>query len=305
MMDTSHQLPAQASVEKPTEEPWTVGRLLTWTANYLKRHGSESPRLDAEVMLAHVLSWQRVQLYTHFGADVDVKPRAEFRELVRRRAEGTPVAYLVGHKEFYSLQFEVTSAVLIPRPDSEFAVVEFLDQTRDLPTVCAVDVGTGSGCLAIASLRQHPGARFVATDISPAALEVARRNAAALNVADRVDFRLGDLLDHVADLGPFDLILSNPPYIPTSTIAHLEPGVRDYEPHTALDGGPDGLAVVTRLIEQSPRHLKPGGHLILEIGDDQEKPVRTLIDGQRDLALAATVYDLNKHPRVVRATRLP
>jgi release factor glutamine methyltransferase len=304
MMDTSHESSAQASLENQAEEPWTIGRLLTWTANYLKRRGSESPRLDAEVMLAQVLSWQRVQLYTHFGEEVGIEPRAEFRELVRRRAEGAPVAYLVGHKEFYSLPFEVTSAVLIPRPDSEFTVVEFLDQTRDLPTVRAVDVGTGSGCLAIASVRQHPGAHFIAIDISPAALEVAQRNAVALNVADRIDFRLGDLLDPVADLGPFDVILSNPPYIPTSEIEHLERGVRDYEPHTALDGGPDGLAVVTRLIEQSPQHLKPGGHLILEIGDDQEKPVRSLIDRQADLTLAATVYDLNKHPRVVRATRV-
>ncbi len=303
MMDTSHESPAQASLEHPVEEPWTVGRLLTWTANYLKRHGSESPRLDAEVMLAQVLSWQRVQLYTHFGEEVATEPRAEFRELVRRRAEGSPVAYLVGHKEFYSLPFEVTNAVLIPRPDSEFTVVEFLDQTRNLETVRAVDVGTGCGCLAIASVRQHPGARFIAIDSDPAALEVARRNAALLNVADRIDFRQGDLLDPVADLEPFDVILSNPPYIPTCEIEHLERGVRDYEPHAALDGGPDGLAVVARLIEQSPRHLKPGGHLILEIGDNQEKPVRSLIDKQADLTVAATVYDLNKHPRVIRATR--
>jgi release factor glutamine methyltransferase len=210
---------------------------------------------------------------------------------------------LVGHKEFYSLPFEVTSAVLIPRPDSEFTVVEFLDQARDLANVRAVDVGTGSGCLAIASVRQHLGARFIAIDISPAALEVARRNAAALGVADRIEFRLGDLLEPVTDFGLFDVILSNPPYIRTSEIECLERGVRDYEPRAALDGGPDGLAVVTRLIEQAPRHLKPGGHLILEIGDAQDEPVRSIIAGQPDLALAATVYDLNKHPRVVRATR--
>jgi len=303
MKDASHESPGPASLETAGQEPWTVGQLLTWTANYLKRRGSESPRLDAEVMLAHVLLWQRVQLYTHFAEEVGPEPRAEFRELIRRRADGAPVAYLVGRKEFYSLPFEVTSAVLIPRPDSEFTVVEFLDQTRDLHDLRALDVGTGSGCLAIASVRQHPSAHFVAIDKSAAALDVARRNAAALNVADRIEFRLGDLLDPVADLDPFDVILSNPPYIPTGEIEHLERGVRDYEPLVALDGGPDGLAVVTRLIEQAPLHLKPGGHLILEIGDAQEEPVRTLIKRQRDLALAATVYDLNKHPRVVRATR--
>jgi release factor glutamine methyltransferase len=255
-------------------------------------------------MLADVLSWQRVQLYTHFGEEVSPEPRANFRELVKRRALGAPVAYLVGRKEFYSLPLEVTSAVLIPRPDSEFTVVEFLDQTRDLRDVRAVDVGTGSGCLAIASVKQHSGARFVAIDISPAALEVARRNAMALKVEDRVEFCLGDLLEPVADRGPFDVIVSNPPYIPTGAIEHLERGVRDYEPRVALDGGPDGLAVVTRLIEQAPRHLKAGGHLILEIGDAQEQPVRAIISKQPDLAFARTVCDLNKHPRVLRATRL-
>ncbi len=303
MMDASYKSQGQSSVESPAEEPWTVGRLLTWTTNYLKRHASESPRLDAEVMLAHVLSWTRVKLYTHFGEEVGADSRAEFRDLVRRRAEGAPVAYLVGRKEFYSLSFEVSIAVLIPRPDSEFAVVEFLDHTRDLATVRAVDVGTGSGCLAIALVRQHADARFVAIDISSAALEIAKRNATLLQVNDRIDFRLGDLLDPVADMEPFDVIVSNPPYIPTRQIEQLEAGVRDYEPHIALDGGPDGLAVVSRLIEQSARHLKPGGHLILEIGDDQEQPVRSLINKQPGLALAATVYDLNKHPRVVRATR--
>jgi release factor glutamine methyltransferase len=303
MMDASSKSPAQPSLDSPVEEPWTVGRLLAWTATYLKRHGSESPRLDAEVMLAHVLSWKRVELYTHFGEEVGIEPRASFRELVRRRAEGAPVAYLVGHKEFYSLPFEVNNAVLIPRPDSEFTVVEFVDHTRDLKAVRAVDVGTGSGCLAIASVRQHPDARFIAIDRSPAALEVAKRNATALNVSDRIDFRLGDLLDPVAGLDPFDVIVSNPPYIPTREIENLERGVRDYEPHQALDGGPDGLGVVKRLIAESARYLKPGGHLILEIGDAQEEPVRSLIDMQPDLTLAATVYDLNKHPRVVRATR--
>lgn len=303
MTDASSKSQAQPSVEGPVEEPWTIGRLLAWTANYLTRHGSESPRLDAEVMLAHVLSSTRVQLYTHFGDEVGPDSRAEFRDLVRRRAEGAPVAYLVGRKEFYSLPFEVSSAVLIPRPDSEFVVVELLDHTRDLPSVRGVDVGTGSGCLAIASVWQRPDARFVAIDNSPGALEVAQRNAGALQVADRIDFRLGDLLEPVADLEPFDVIVSNPPYIPTGQIENLERGVRDYEPHTALDGGPDGLAVVSRLIGQSARHLKPGGHLILEIGDDQEAPVRSLIEMQPGLTLAATVYDLNKHPRVVRATR--
>ena len=285
------------------EGTWTVGRLLTWTADFLKRRGFESPRLDAEVMLAHVLDWPRVQLYTHFPDEVADSPRGRFRELVRRRAEGSPVAYLVGRKEFYSLTFEVTPAVLIPRPDSEFVVAEFLQATEGAESIRAVDVGTGSGCLAIASAARRPGARFVAIEISPEALAVARRNAERLGVIDRIDFREGNLLAPVADEGPFDAVVSNPPYIPTSEIPRLEPGVRDFEPHLALDGGPDGLDIVRRLIDQSIPLLKPGGHLILEIGTAQEAPVRAIISDRTEFRLAPTVRDLAQHPRVIHATR--
>src|SRR6516165_1657762 len=191
-MDTDRS-PSAAPGARP-DEAWTVGRLLTWTTDYLKRRGSESPRLDAEVMLAHILDWQRVQLYTHFEEEVSERARGGFRELVRRRAEGAPVAYLVGRKEFYSLAFQVSPAVLIPRPESEFVVVEFLALTRGLESTRAVDVGTGSGCLAIASAHRNAGARFVAIDISEAALAVARKNAAQHGVADRIDFRIGDRL---------------------------------------------------------------------------------------------------------------
>jgi release factor glutamine methyltransferase len=280
-----------------------VGRLLTWTTDYLKRHGSESARLDAEVMLAHVLEWQRVQLYTHFEEEVSASARGAFRALVRDRALGRPVAYLVGRKEFYSLSFAVSSAVLIPRPESEFVVVEYLEVTRQLPSAVAVDVGTGSGCLAIACAHHHQGSRFVAIDISEAALAVARANAVKLGVADRIEYRLGDRLQPVAGEGPFDVIVSNPPYIPSAAIDGLERGVRDHEPHRALDGGPGGLDMVARLIEESVEILKPGGHLILEIGSDQESAVRGLMQAQSRLTLAPTVFDHSNHPRVIRATR--
>jgi release factor glutamine methyltransferase len=294
---------SQPSPPAHAEDVWTVGRLLTWTTDFLKRRGSESPRLDAEVMLAHVLDRQRVQLYTHFEEEVSESSRAAFRELVRRRSEGAPVAYLVGRKEFYSLTFTVSSAVLIPRPESEFVVVEYLEQTRHLESPRAVDVGTGSGCLAIASAHHQPGARFVAIDISEEALAIARRNAARIGVLERIDFRLGDMLGPVAGEGPFDAIISNPPYIATQAIDALEPGVRDHEPRTALDGGPSGLDMVGRLIEQSIELLKPGGHLILEIGSDQAEPVRSLIAAHNGLVLAPTVFDHAHHPRVIRATR--
>jgi release factor glutamine methyltransferase len=293
----------EPGAEGESADPWTIGRLLGATAEYLGKRGSETPRLDAEVMLAQVLKCQRVELYTQFDREVGDEPRGAFRELVLRRARGAPVAYLVGRKEFYSLPFVVNPSVLIPRPESEFVVVEYLEQTRHVEAPRAVDVGTGSGCLAIASAHRQPEARFIAIDLSEPALEVARRNAVSLGVADRIDFRQGDLLAPVAGLPPFDAIISNPPYIPTAAIEHLDRGVRDYEPRMAVDGGPSGVDVVARLIEQSVPLLKPGGHLILEIGTGQEQPVRSLIEAQDLFKLAPTVRDHAGHPRVIRAKK--
>jgi release factor glutamine methyltransferase len=277
---------------------------LNWTADYLRRRGSESPKLDAEVLLARVLSWQRVQLYTRFEEEVGEAARAEFRDLVKRRAEGAPVAYLVGRKEFFSLPLAVSPAVLIPRPDSEFVVVEFLAAVGSVEGLRGVDVGTGSGCLALACAHERPSSRWVAIDVSPEALAVASANARSLGLADRVDFRAGNLLDPVVGEGPFDVIVSNPPYIPTGVIATLEPGVRDHEPHRALDGGEDGLRVVAPLIAQAVTLLKPGGHLILEIGSDQEESVRALLTAEPAFRVSPTVRDHANHPRVVRATRI-
>jgi len=290
----------------PTEgggDRWTVGRLLTWTTDYLKKRGSDSARLDAEVLLAQVLGWQRVQLYTHFEQEVGETPRADFRDLVRRCADGAPVAYLVGRKEFYSLPLKVSPAVLIPRPDSEFVVVEFLAVTKGTGAPRVVDVGTGSGCLALACAHNHKTAVVIATDVSPEALAVANANARALGLTDRISFREGNLLQPVSGDGPFDVILSNPPYIRTGVIPTLEPVVRDHEPHGALDGGEDGLRVIDPLVAQAVPLLKPGGHLILEIGSEQEDAVRAILSAQPDLNLAPTVRDHANHPRVVRATK--
>ena len=284
-------------------ERWSVGRLIAWTTDYLKRKGSESPRLDAEVLLSHVLDWTRVQLYTRFEEEIGEGDRARFRDLVRRRSEGCPVAYLVGRKEFFSLALTVTPAVLIPRPDSEFVVVEFLAAFKGIDSPRVVDVGTGSGCLALACAQAHKTATFVAIDLSADALDVASRNAEALGLADRVSFRRGNLLEPVVDDGPFDAILSNPPYIKSEVIPTLEPGVRDFEPHLALDGGPDGLRVVAPLIEQAVPLLKPGGMILLEIGSDQERDVRALLEAQPSLTVAPTVRDHAHHPRVLRATK--
>ena len=290
-------MPAEA------EDRWTVGRLLTWTKDFLQKKGSESPRLDAEVLLAAVMKCQRVNLYTQYEDEVSEAHRSSFRTLVKRRAEGAPVAYLVGTKEFYRLRFHVSPAVLIPRGDSETVVVEALARLKGMATPRAVDVGTGSGCLALACADQHKTVRFVAIDISPEALEVARGNAEKHNLEARVEFRQGDLLEPVAQDEPFDLILSNPPYIATDVIPTLDATVTKYEPHLALDGGPDGLRVVIRLIEEAVPLLKPGGHLILEIGYGQEGPVRRLVEAQPELMLSPTIRDAANRPRVIHASK--
>lgn len=285
----------------PTTETWRIRELIEWTTEYFRKRGSESPRLEAEILLGHVLNYPRVKLYTQHDEEVGPEARERFRELVKRRGKGTPTAYLLGRKEFYSLELRVSPAVLIPRPDSEYAVVEFLSATRGLERVRAADVGTGSGCLAIAAAKWHPGATFVATDLSAEAIAVAEANAREHGVADRIEFRTGDLLEPAAG-ETFDAIVSNPPYIPSADVEGLEPDVRDHEPRLALDGGPDGLSVTRRLLESARGALRPGGTLVLEIGHDQEEAARALFAGS-DWDLAATVRDLGGRPRVLRATR--
>jgi release factor glutamine methyltransferase len=284
-----------------TEQPWTISRLLEWTTKFLAEKGSESPRLDTEVLLAHALGARRIELYTRHDDRATEPERQKFRDLVKRRVEGCPVAYLVGRKEFFSLELEVSPAVLIPRPDTESVVGECLRLAKALPEPRILDVGTGSGCIAVAVARQHKGARVTATDISPDALAVASRNAAKHGIGERIRFVQGDLFAPLAAGERFDFILSNPPYIRRGDMAGLVKGVRDYEPHLALDGGEDGFAVFDRLVAEAPKFLEPGGYLIVEIGTAQEAPGRERIGRIPGYELAKTVMDGSGHPRVLRA----
>jgi release factor glutamine methyltransferase len=288
-----------------TEQPWTVGRLLDWTATFLAQKGSESPRLDTEVLLAHALGCKRIELYTRHDEVAPDDARQRFKGLIQERVKGCPVAYLVGRKEFYSLPLEVSRAVLIPRPDTETVVDECLRLAKDMAEPRVLDVGTGSGCLAVAVAKYHKAARVTAVDVSPEALAVAARNAAAHGVAERVRFLEGDLFAPLPAGAAFDFVLSNPPYIPHGDLATLPAGVRDYEPHRALDGGPDGFAVFDRLFAGAFAFLEPGGHLIVEIGSPQERPAREKIGGHGGYELADTVHDSSGHPRVLRARRRP
>jgi release factor glutamine methyltransferase len=291
--------------ESAIDNRWTVGGLLDWTARFLAKKGSESPRLDTEVLLAHALKCRRIELYTHYDEAASADDRECFRDLVRRRVEGCPVAYLVGRKEFFALELEVGPAVLIPRPESEFVVMECLRLARGMAELQVLDLGTGSGNIAVAVAHRHAGARVTAVDLSPEALALAGRNASRHGVADRVQLLTGDLYAPLPADARFDFVLSNPPYIPGADIPRLAPGVRDYEPHLALNGGPTGYAVFDRLVDGARAVLRPGGYLIVEIGAPQEERARQEIARWPGYQLAATIHDYSGHPRVLQARWQP
>ncbi len=293
-----------ASPSTASGETWTIGRLLTWTADYLKKQGSESPRLDAEVLLAFARGCQRIELYTAFSDIADDKLRTQFRDLVRQRALGTPVAYLVGRREFYSISFRVTPAVLIPRPETEFVVIEVLDRIKGLGDAAVADIGTGSGAIAVSVAKHAPRARVTAVDLSPAALEVARGNIVEQGLSDRVECVLGDLLEPLPAGTQFDVIASNPPYVSESEYASLARDVKDHEPRLALVGGPTGAEVIARLVSEAADRIRTGGFLIMEISPMILDRVKELAAADSRWRLAAVVKDLAGYPRVVTLQRV-
>ncbi len=293
----------------PQTQPWTVGRLLAWTTDFLRGRGSESARLDAEVLLSEARGCQRIDLYTAYDEVPPEPVRTAFRELVRRRGEGTPVAYLVGRREFYSLSFRVTPDVLIPRPETEFVVVALLDMVkqdrrRGESTAAIADVGTGSGVIAICAVKYIADCRVTATDISQAALVVARANAAEHGMSERIEFVHGDLLATIPADRRFDYIASNPPYVRSQEIKTLAADVAECEPRAALEAGPRGTEVIERLIPQAAERLRAGGGLILEISSMLEADVVRLLAADGHFEILPTVKDLAGLSRVVSARRL-
>lgn len=287
-----------------TDELWTIGRLLTWTTDYLKQQGADSPRLDAEVLLSHARQTDRIALYTTFDEEVDEQTRGRFRELVKRRAAGCPVAYLVGYREFYSLHFEVTPDVLIPRPETEFLVMSVLDwaksQDPDRPWRI-VEVGTGSGVVAICLAKYLPKSRIVASDISPAALDVARRNAERHDVADRIRFVEQDLAG-VEQLERCHMLVSNPPYIGLGESQTLAREVRDQEPHAALFGGQRGDEFSRRLFELASPHLPQDAPVFLEINANLPDEMLALANGFDRFKTVKIIHDLSGMPRILQAS---
>lgn len=291
---------------------WTVLEVLAWTASRFSERAMDSPRLDAELLIAHVLGISRVQLYMRAQDLLSSETLARIREVIKRRQAGLSIAAITGHKEFWGLSFEVDENVLCPRPDSETLIEDVQERAAALPPgpLRIVDVGTGPGTLVLTLAhvfkRNRQGSHFFATDVSEAALSVAGRNAARMSTV--VAFRQGDLLAPLSSEPPFDVIVANLPYIPTGDISGLPPEVR-HEPVLALDGGADGLELVRRLIARAPARLNPGGLLVLEIGIGQAQATAALCGGaglvdvrvRRDLGGVDRVVSAHKPQTETRA----
>ena len=281
------------------EETWTIGRVLTWTTSHFAEKGMESPRLDAELLIADALALTRLQLYTQHDQPLIAPELAAVRERVRRRSRREPVAYITGTRGFWSLDLQVDRRVLIPRPETELLIEKALDFLKPFRQPRIVDVGTGSGCIALTLAKERPDARVLAIDTSPDALAVAAANRDRLELP--VTLQRGDLLQGVE--GPFDLIVSNPPYIASGEIAGLMPDVARHEPRLALDGGPDGLDLIRRLLDRcaQPGVLAPGGRIYLEIGIHQAPAVIAELE-RRGFVDVAARKDYGGIDRVIAAT---
>lgn len=279
-------------------DPWTPLKLLEWTTARFTDRGISGARLEAQILLAHVLQCTRTALYTGFDKPLADAELGAYRELIKRRLGGEPVAYLVGETEFWSLPFHVDRSVLVPRPDTETLVETALALAPAATTV--LDLCTGSGVIAVSLAHDLPAAHVVATDLSPQAAAIARKNADRNAVGGRVDVRVGDLFAPVRG-EQFELVASNPPYIATSVLSTLSAEVKR-EPPLALDGGATGLAFYERIAAAAAAHLTPAGLLVLEHGFDQAEPVAALLvaAGFTEVTL---VRDLGKNPRVTWARR--
>ena len=295
-------MPDAASPTKPPTD-WTYRRILDWTQDALKKHGSESPRVEAEVLLAHAADCQRILLYTRLDEPTPDAVRTAMRGLVQRRINAEPVAYLVGRREFFSLPFEVSRQTLIPRPETETLVMAALGWLEEHPGRRQVlDVGTGSGCVAVAIARNCGDARITAIDVCEEAAAIARQNVTSNAVTDRVDVRVGDLTAP-ADGEAYDVLVSNPPYVRSDEIPTLQTDVRMHEPRLALDGGADGLDVVRRLVAEGAACVTAGGLLAIEVDPAQIEACRELIETSEDWTDFAAVRDANGAERVVTAVR--
>jgi release factor glutamine methyltransferase len=287
------------------EEPWTILKLLHWTTDYFTRNKVTEPRASAEVLLAHLLSRDRLFLYLNYDRPMEAEELAAFRTLVKRRLRGEPNQYITGMQEFWSLPFRVSPHVLIPRPETEVlleTVLEFLASSPHENRV--LDLGTGSGAIAVALARELAVTSIVATDSSMPALKVAQENAMLNQVDGKIDFLCADLFSAFSPGAvKFTVVATNPPYVSKAEISKLSPEIRDYEPRYALDGGPDGLAAIRPIIEEAPSVLSQQGVLVMEIGADQAESVSTLAKDNQHYETYKIIKDYSGLDRVLLAVK--
>lgn len=302
-------------------EPWTIKRILDWTSGYLGRKGDEHPRLSAEWLLANVCGLSRVELYVNFDKPLEADELAAMHAAIERRAAGEPLQYVTGEMPFRHIVLRCEEGVLIPRPETEVLVDAALegvdaavgrrsagekDPDAALAPVRVLEVGTGTGCIALSIASERPGTHVTATDLSPRAITLATRNREALGLEERVELVECDLASGVSPelMGTFSVLVSNPPYIPTAVLANEVPAeVRDHEPALALDGGPDGLDVFRRLLELAPVALEPGGTLAVELFEGALDQAAELARAQGGWSLVEVREDLTHRPRVLVAVR--
>lgn len=282
-------------------EHHTLKEILDLSAGHFAKHGLSSPRLEAELLIGHTLGLERIQLYVQFDRPLEENELEQMRQFIRRRLQGEPLAYILGEKEFMSLPFYVDSRVLIPRPETEHLVEKALELFGDREEVTLVDLGAGSGAIAVSLAYYLPQSRILALDINPESLELARKNALRNGVEDRIRFILGDLLDPIKDEEPVHGILSNPPYIPSGELAGLSPEVKA-QPRLALDGGSDGLSYYYRIAKEAFPLLKGGGYLGLEVGSGQDDKVSRIL-WERGFKGVEIEKDYSGHKRCIWARK--
>ncbi len=282
---------------------------LEWSIDRLTQAGIDSPRMEAEVLLAGALGFCREEIYRRPERILSEDEKSVSRDFVSRRARREPVAHILGHREFWSLDFKITPDVLIPRPETETLIEVLLKLEAEAEAeglagqaIRLLDIGTGSGIIAVVAAREITDCRVTSTDLSPAALDVARENADTHGVSDKIDFLKGDLFSGIPET-LYDFIVSNPPYIETERLSDLMPDVRDFEPRTALDGGVDGLDFYRRIISKASDYLKDGGRLVFEIGETQADAVIRLLNAEDKFETVTVAQDYSGYDRVVSARK--
>jgi len=308
-------------MKEASQPAWTIVELLRWTTDYLRDKGVLEPRASAEVLLAHVLNLSRLDLYLRYDQPLSPEELARFKSLVVRRRQGEPVAYLTGHKEFWSLDFQVRSGVLIPRPETEILVASALEAARTTiglelegqepqkfarqkkTVLWGLEIGVGSGAVVVALARELPQMAWLALDLSETSLTVARDNARRHGVADRLRFVRSDLLSGLNPGPRFALLVANLPYVPRAQWEQLPREIRDFEPQQALSGGEDGLSLIRPLTQEAHRYLRPGGCLALEVGEGQAGEVLELLRQTGAYQGLETLADYQGIQRVLRGMR--